>query len=174
VSVWNWIQRFSEYPIYKRKRVSVFIINETVVQIGSQHFWLWFCIEPIHRLVLGINISEERNMLVAEKFIHSLVKKYGKHTVYTDGGTWYDEACNIIGLKHYLHSSLEKSLMERVNQYFKDRIECFDDYYPCFKNECNLFHVYNWIQFFVSMYNATIYNDKFIINLQEEVNKILN
>ncbi len=45
--------------------------------------------------------------------------------------------------------------MERVNQYFKDRIECFDDYYPCFKNECNLFHVYNWIQFFVSMYNDT-------------------
>ena len=26
-------------------------------------------------------------MLVAEKFIHSLVEKYGKHTVYTDGGT---------------------------------------------------------------------------------------
>ena len=39
-------------------------------------------------------------MLVAEKFIRSLVDKYGKHTVYTDGGTWYDEACNIIGLKN--------------------------------------------------------------------------
>jgi putative transposase len=98
--------------------------------------------------VLGIYISEERNMLVAEKFIRSLVDKYGKHTVYTDGGTWYPEACNVIGLKHYLHSSVEKSLMERVNQYFKDRIESFDDYYPCKqKDECNLFHVYNWIQF---------------------------
>ncbi len=55
-------------------------------------------------------------MLVAEKFIHSLVEKYGKHAVYTDNGvTWYDEACNVIGLKHYVHSSIEKSLMERVN-----------------------------------------------------------
>ena len=35
----------------------------------------------------------------------------------------YDEACNILRLKHYLHSSIEKSLMERVNQYLKDRIE---------------------------------------------------
>jgi hypothetical protein len=35
-------------------------------------------------------------MFVAEKFIHLLVEKYGKHTVYTDGGTWYDEACNRI------------------------------------------------------------------------------
>ena len=73
VSVWNWIQRFAEYPIYKRKRISAFIIDETVIQIGSQHFWLWFCIEPIHRSVLGIYISESRNMLVAEKFIRSLV-----------------------------------------------------------------------------------------------------
>jgi len=46
----------------------------------------------------------------------SLVAKYEKHTVYTDGGTWHDQACNVIGLKHYLHSSIEKSLMERVNQ----------------------------------------------------------
>ncbi len=43
-------------------------------------------------------------MLVAEKFIRSLVSNYGKHTVYTDGGTWYDEACNVLRLKHYLHS----------------------------------------------------------------------
>ena len=70
-------------------------------------------------------------MLVAEKFIRFLVENYGKHTVYTDGGTWYDEACNVLRLKHYLHSSIEKSLMERVNQYFKDRTESFDDYYPC-------------------------------------------
>jgi hypothetical protein len=39
VSVWNWIQRFAEYPIYKRKRVTAFIIDETVIQIGSQHFY---------------------------------------------------------------------------------------------------------------------------------------
>ena len=78
VSVWNWIQRFAEYPIYKRKRISAFIIDETVIQIGSQHFWLWFCIEPIHSSVLGIYISEERNMLVAEKFIRSISGKIWK------------------------------------------------------------------------------------------------
>ena len=85
------------------------------IQIGNRHFWLWICIEAIDKSVLGIYISEERNMLVAEKFIRSLVESYGKHTVYSDGGTWYDEACNVIGLKHCLHSSSEKSLMERVS-----------------------------------------------------------
>jgi putative transposase len=174
VSVWNWIQRFGSCQIYKRKRVTAFIIYETIIQIGNKHFWLWFSIEPVHSSVLGIYLSEERNMLVGERFIRSLVSKYGKHTVYTDGGTWYPEACNVIGLKHYLHSSLEKSLMERVNQYLKDRIECFDDYYPCIRNECNLFHVYNWIQFFVSMYNDTIFENYFINELNDRGEYILS
>jgi len=127
VSVWNWIQRFGSCQIYKRKRVTAFIIDETIIQIGNQHFWLWFCIEPVHSSVLGIYLSEERNMIVAEKFIRSLVSKYGKHTVYTDGGTWYDEACNIIGLKHFLHSPFQKNFDAKSQQYLKDKIESFDD-----------------------------------------------
>ena len=162
VAIWNWIQRFGSSHIYsKRKRVSAFIIDETVIQIGSQHFWLWLCIEPVHRSVLGIYISEERNMFVAENFIRSLVEKYGKHTVYTDGGTWYPQACNFLHLKHRFHSSLKKSLIERVIQYFKDRTESFDDYYPCVDNKkrnCNHQHLYNWIKLFVYLYNTKIRN----------------
>src|SRR5215211_3601592 len=95
VSIWNWIQRFgSSSQIYKRKRTSAFIIDETLIKIGNKHFWLWICIEP-------------------------------KHSVYTDGGTWYPEACRVLKLKHYLHSPLEKSLIERVMQYFKDRTGIF-------------------------------------------------
>ena len=36
----NRIQRFAEYPIYKRKRVSAFIIDETVIQIGNQSIFV--------------------------------------------------------------------------------------------------------------------------------------
>ena len=71
VSVWNWIQKFGSTQIYKRKRVSAFIIDETVIQIGNQHYWLWLCIEPIHRSVLGIHISEERKCLLLKNlFVH--------------------------------------------------------------------------------------------------------
>ncbi len=28
-------------------------------------------------------------MLVAAQFIESLIGKYGRHPVYSDGGTWY-------------------------------------------------------------------------------------
>ena len=101
--------RFGSSQIYKRKRVSAFIIDETIIQIGWKHFWLWICIEPIHSSVLGIHISEERNMFVAENFIRSLVEKYGKHTVYTDGGTWYPQACTFLHLKQVAFYFREKS-----------------------------------------------------------------
>jgi putative transposase len=86
-------------------------------------------------------------MFVAENFIRSLVDKYGRHTVYTDGGTWYPQACTFLHLKHRLHSPLEKSLIERIMQYYKDRTECFeDDYYPCTskkkKKNCDQGHMY--------------------------------
>jgi putative transposase len=53
-------------------------------------------------------------MLVAEAFLKSLVKLYGKHIVYSDGGTWYPEACISLGLTHILHSPFEKSIIERT------------------------------------------------------------
>ena len=50
-----------------------------------------------------------------------------KHTVYSDGGRWYPEACKSLQLKHILHSSFEKSIVERAIEYVKDRTEGFDD-----------------------------------------------
>ena len=88
-----------------------------------------------HRVILDIRISFERTILVAEKFIKDLIKKYGKHLLSTDGGTWYSQACRFVKMKHHLHSSYEKSFIERTIQYIKDRTECFDDYFPCKKRK---------------------------------------
>ena len=54
-------------------------------------------------------------------------------------------------------------------QYFKDRTENFADYYPCRKEDdnCNIDHVYNWIELFVSMYNNTIVTKNNLILIEE-------
>ena len=63
-------------------------------------------------------------MLVAERFIASLINRHGKHPVSTDDGTWYPpQACHFLKLKHHLHSSFEKSVIERTMQYLKDRTD---------------------------------------------------
>jgi putative transposase len=101
-------------------------------------------------------------MLVAESFLRSLIKIYGKHNVYSDGGTWYPEACSYLGLKHLLHISFEKSVIERTIEYFKDRTENFDDYYPCKHKNGDLSHVNNWLDLFVFIHNADILHIKFM------------
>ncbi|MDN5845028.1 MAG: hypothetical protein L0H53_02000 [Candidatus Nitrosocosmicus sp.] len=98
--------------------------------------------------------SKERNMLIAERFISDLVKVHGRHSVSTDGGTWYPQACKFLKLKHHLHnSSFEKSIIERTTQYIKDRTESFDDYFPCKKEYRNLSHIRHWFNLFADMHN---------------------
>jgi transposase-like protein len=53
-----------------------------MIQIGNSDAWLWVAIEPIHHQILGVYISRHRNMLVAEVFLRSLIKLYGKHILY--------------------------------------------------------------------------------------------
>ena len=110
-----------------------------------------------NRQILALSISKERNMFVAERFISGLVKIHGIHPVSTDdGGTWYPMACRFLNLDHHIHSSLEKSLIERKMQYIKDRTESFDDYFPCRIKNCKLKHVRNWLRLFVDYHNNEI------------------
>jgi putative transposase len=97
-------------------------------------------------------------MLVAERFIiASLINKFGKCPVSTDGGgTWYPQACQFLDVEHHIHSSFEKSIIERTLQYIKDRTEGFDDYFPCGKKKCKLKHVINWFNLFIDQHNKEI------------------
>ena len=157
VSIWKWIQKYRPKKISSTKtKVSEFIIDETLIKIGSDLIWLWVAIEPKHKQILHIDISFERTMLVAERLISSLVDKYGKHPVSTDGGTWYPQACQFLKLDHHIHSFYEKSIIERTIQYIKDRTECFDDYFPCKRRKCKLKHVINWLTLLSDFHNKEL------------------
>lgn len=157
VSIWNWIQKYKPLKIQNRKRkILEYIVDETLIKIGSKYIWIWVAIESENRQILAVTVSRERNMLIAERFLSDIVRNYGKHPVSTDGGTWYPQACRFLGLEHHIHSSFEKSLIERTMQYIKDRTENFDDYFPCRLKNCKLKHVQNWLRLFVDYHNKEI------------------
>ena len=72
----------------KRKKINEFIIDETQIKVGSELIWLWVAIEPKQRQILQMDISFERHILIAERFIASLINKYGIHNISTDCASW--------------------------------------------------------------------------------------
>ncbi len=88
-----------------------------VIRSGSQLIWLWIVIEPIDKEIFSFHISKEQNMFVAERVLSEVVEMYRKHQVSSDGGTWYPQVCKFLDLYHHLHSSFEKSIIERTVHY---------------------------------------------------------
>ena len=46
VSIWNWIQKYQPKRISsKRNKIAEFIVDETVIKVGSELVWLWVAID---------------------------------------------------------------------------------------------------------------------------------
>ncbi|WP_186433960.1 DDE-type integrase/transposase/recombinase [Candidatus Nitrosocosmicus arcticus] len=85
---WNWIQKYRPKKLsWRRRKISEYVVDETLIKVGSESIWLWVLIETENSQILTLNISKERNMLIAERFIADLVRIHGKHPESTDGGT---------------------------------------------------------------------------------------
>jgi putative transposase len=150
VSIWNWIQKFKlkKKIMSKKNKILEYVIDETLIKVGSEFIWLWIAIEPGNKKILGCDISKERNMFVAmEKFIAGLTKVITNILISfnRDDGTWYPQAWKFLKIRHHIHSSLEKSLIERTMHYVKDKTEGFDDHLPCKRKNFKLKHVKNWL-----------------------------
>jgi len=158
ISQTQWIQKYPLKKIYScRKKINEFIVDEAVIKIGSEPTWLWVAIDSKNKRILAQSISKERNMFVAERFLSKAIEEYVKHPVSTDSGTWYPpQACRFLKLPHHLHSSFEKSIIERTMQFIKYRTENFDDYFPYRKKNCKLNHVNKWLNLFAHHYNKGI------------------
>ena len=55
----------------EEKKVSGFIVDETLIKVGRELVSLWIAIELIEKVILDIRISFGRSILVAERFFKS-------------------------------------------------------------------------------------------------------
>src|SRR5215212_2604716 len=59
VSIWNWVQKYKPRKLSSRKRkVDGFVVDETLLKVGSELVWLWVAIEPANKEILSISISK--------------------------------------------------------------------------------------------------------------------
>lgn len=158
IAVWQWCQEIGSYEkMHKlfrlgRERVKIIAIDETGVKIAGEEGWLFVAYEPFSNRILGLYFAWNHSSIAVEMFLKDLIRKYGKHQVWTDGADWYALACQSMNLKHhiYMHESWLWRVMERQMEKLKDRTESFDDLFPCRSHglKCKLKHVFNWLNLF--------------------------
>ena len=163
VAIWNWLQRLA--PIcdrfdVDRSMVSCIYVDETMVYIKGIQAWVWVAYEPVKKIFLAFRISYHGNTIDAYAFLTELVRRYGRKVVWTDDAGWYKEACGWLRLEHHVYPQEQKNLIERMNQFIKDRVECFDDLFPCFREGCDRKHVHNWISVFRFYHNYVRENEE--------------
>ena len=55
VAIWKWIQKYKPRKVsMKRTKISEYIIDETLIKVGSEYTWLWVAIEPENRQILAL------------------------------------------------------------------------------------------------------------------------
>jgi putative transposase len=163
VSIWRWLQRLA--PICNRfdvdrRLVRRIFVDETMIKIRGRRAWVWVAYEPALRVFLSFRISYNQSILDAYLFLKELRRRYGLKPVWTDDANWYPEACRWARLEHHVYGDDWKNLIERMNQSLKDRMENFDDLFPCFKDGCKLEHVRNWVSVFRFYHNYVRVNEE--------------
>jgi putative transposase len=152
VAIWKWVQKYASFQDrfrVKKNMIKEIFVDETLIKINGQNWWLWIAYEPHINSCLSVHLSKERTIFICYQFFKQIREKYGKKPIYTDGAQWYVDACKWLRLKHIVYGTELKNIMERFIQQIKDRTECFDDHFPCVKDRCNMQHVWNWLRMFL-------------------------
>jgi transposase-like protein len=73
VTICNWIQKYHPLKIStKSKRISEFIVDETLIKVGSEYIWLWVAIDAKSKEILAIfyliNPRKETCLLLKDSF----------------------------------------------------------------------------------------------------------
>jgi len=106
VSIWKWVQKYSglvdRISLRNKPTVKKIFVDETLLQIDGQDYWLWIAYEPNVNKCLMMHISRERTIFICYQFFKQLRKRYGRKPIFTDGARWYDDdACKWLRLQHH-------------------------------------------------------------------------
>jgi putative transposase len=116
VSIWKWVQKYSRLADrfkVNRRLIKEILVDETLLKVNGQAYWLWIAYEPNTKSCLMIHLSRERTIFVCYQFLKQLRRRYGLKSIHTDGAHRYSDACKWLRLKHYIYEIKMKNLMER-------------------------------------------------------------
>jgi transposase-like protein len=125
-TVHNWVQKSDLEPESGRDPDTI-ALDETVVKVNGERFWLYAAVEPETSVILHMRLYPTRNIVTTKMFLGELPKK---HTVadaefLVDGAPWLQAGLFELGM-HFRHETFgERNPVERIFQEIKRRTEQF-------------------------------------------------
>ena len=88
VSIWKWVQKYSKLADrfkVNRHLVKEILVDETMLKVNGQDYWLWIAYEPNLNTCLMMHLSRERTIFVRYQFFRQLRNRYGtRKPIYTE------------------------------------------------------------------------------------------
>jgi transposase-like protein len=152
-TVHNWVQKADLQPLDGANPDHV-AVDETVIQLGSERYWLYAAVDPDTNRLLHVKLAPTRNQAITEMF---LVELREKHLVddalfLVDSAPWLQAALDRHGLRFQYERHGNRNSVERVFREVKRRTNQFSN---CFSH-ADAATVENWLQAFAFAWNQLI------------------
>ncbi|MDS0261960.1 IS6 family transposase [Haloarcula sp. S1CR25-12] len=150
-AVHDWVQKADLQPI-SGKSPNQIAVDETVIRINDQQFWLYAAANPATNEILHLRLFSTTTTALTEIFLKELQQKHDVETAVflVDGAKHLRAALQRAGLRFQTERHGNRNAVERIFREVKRRTSSFSN---CFSH-VEPSTAENWLQSFARWHNA--------------------
>ena len=150
-AVHDWVQKADLQPI-SGKSPNQIAVDETVIRINDQQFWLYAAANPATNEILHLRLFSTTTTALTEMFLKELQQKHDVETAVflVDGAKHLRTALQRAGLRFQTERHGNRNAVERIFREVKRRTSSFSN---CFSH-VEPSTAENWLQSFARWHNA--------------------
>ncbi|WP_128904755.1 IS6 family transposase [Halorubrum amylolyticum] len=150
-AVHDWVQKADLQPDSSKSPNQV-ALDETVIRINDQQFWLYAAADPQSNELLHVRLFAMTTTTLTEIFLRELRQKHDVETAVflVDGAQHLQTALQRTGLRFQMCRHGNRNAVERIFRELKRRTSSFSNCFSHVKPET----AENWLQSFACWHNA--------------------
>ncbi|SDY74502.1 IS6 family transposase [Halopenitus persicus] len=151
-AVHDWVQKADLQP-ESGKSPNQIALDETVIRINDQQFWLYAAADPQSNELLHVRLFATATTALTEIFLRELCQKHDVESAVflVDGAKHLQTALSRAGLRFQIHHHGNRNAVERIFRELKRRTSSFSNCFSHVEPET----AENWVQSFARWLNAT-------------------
>ncbi|WP_135662285.1 IS6 family transposase [Halorhabdus rudnickae] len=150
-AIHDWVQKADLQPV-GGKAPNQIVLDETVIRINDQQYWLYAAANPETNELLQIRLYSTATTALTQLFLQELREKHDvENAVFlVDGARHLQTALQRAGLRFQVERGGNRNSIERIFREVKRRTSSFSNYFRHVEPET----AENWLQSFPTWWNS--------------------